>query len=70
MANAVTYSDPDTFGRFVGVRVELGAADLGLGLSIVRECMNAMGGAVTVESCEHEGTTFILTWPPKAWRSA
>jgi signal transduction histidine kinase len=49
---------------------ELGAQGLGLGLSIVRECMDAMGGAVTVESREREGATFILTWPAEAWRSA
>jgi len=49
---------------------ELGAQGLGLGLSIVRECMEAMRGTVTVDSREHEGTTFILMWPPDAWRSA
>ncbi len=49
---------------------ELGAQGLGLGLSIVRECMEAMGGTVTVDSREHDGATFILTWPAGAWRSA
>jgi signal transduction histidine kinase len=42
---------------------ELGAQGLGLGLSIVRECMDAMGGWVTVESVEGEGATFTVEWP-------
>lgn len=49
---------------------EIGAQGLGLGLSIVRECMDAMGGTVTVESHEHDGAAFILTWPPLAWGPA
>lgn len=36
---------------------------LGLGLSIVRECMDHANGAVRVESSEGRGTTFKLTWP-------
>lgn len=43
---------------------ELGARGLGLGLPLVRECMDAMGGWVTVESIEGEGTTFTVEWPP------
>ena len=42
---------------------ELGAQGLGLGLSIVQESMQAMGGSVTVESVEGKGTTFMLEWP-------
>ena len=42
---------------------ELGAQGLGLGLSIVQESMEAMGGSVTVESAEGTGTTFTLEWP-------
>lgn len=42
---------------------ELGAQGLGLGLAIVRESMDAMGGTVTVASTEGQGTTFTLTWP-------
>jgi signal transduction histidine kinase len=41
---------------------ELGAQGLGLGLSIVRESMEAMGGIVTVESVDGAGTTFMLEW--------
>lgn len=59
------------FEQFVRVHAhlddELGSQGLGLGLSIVRECMDAMGGAVAVESVEREGTTFVLTWPAGAW---
>jgi signal transduction histidine kinase len=42
---------------------ELGAQGLGLGLAIVRESMEAMGGSVTVTSNEGAGTAFTLTWP-------
>jgi signal transduction histidine kinase len=56
------------FDQFVRVHShlddELGAQGLGLGLSIVRECMDAMGGSVTVESAEGQGTTFTVEWPP------
>jgi signal transduction histidine kinase len=41
--------------------LELGAH--GLGLAIVRECMDACQGTVSVESVENVGTTFTLTWP-------
>ena len=57
------------FDQFVRVHThldeELGAQGLGLGLSIVRESMEAMGGRVGVVSSEGEGTTFTLEWPPK-----
>jgi signal transduction histidine kinase len=36
---------------------------LGLGLSIVRECMDHSNGFVRVDSLEGRGTTFKLTWP-------
>jgi signal transduction histidine kinase len=44
---------------------ELGAEGLGLGLSIVREAMDATGGTVRLESIEGEGTTATLTWPQR-----
>lgn len=58
------------FEQFVRVHrhldEELGAQGLGLGLSIVRECMEAMGGTVTVESADGQGTAFVLRWPAGA----
>ncbi len=42
---------------------ELGAQGLGLGLAIVRESMEVMGGTVTVTSEEGTGTAFTLSWP-------
>jgi signal transduction histidine kinase len=61
------------FGEFVRVHThldsELGAQGLGLGLSIVRECMDAMDGTVTVESIEGQGTTFTVEWPQAAQRT-
>jgi signal transduction histidine kinase len=54
------------FQQFVRVHVqrddELGVQGLGLGLSIVRESMEATGGTVSVTSREGEGTTFTLIW--------
>lgn len=41
---------------------------LGLGLSIVRECMDQSNGTVRVDSIEGRGTTFKLTWPLTAAR--
>ena len=41
---------------------------LGLGLTIVRECMDHTNGSVRVDSLEGRGTTFKLTWPNAARR--
>jgi signal transduction histidine kinase len=55
------------FDQFVRVHAqldeELGVRGMGLGLSIVREAMEAMRGTITVESVEGAGTTFTLEWP-------
>lgn len=55
------------FGQFVrahGERdAELGVQGMGLGLSIVRECLDAMAGTIAVESVEARGTTFTVTLP-------
>jgi signal transduction histidine kinase len=49
---------------------ELRTAGLGLGLSIVRECMDHANGSVRVDSILGRGTTFKLTWPAAALTSA
>ena len=41
---------------------ELGAQGLGLGLSIVRESMEAMGARWLWSRLEGQGTTFTLEW--------
>ena len=54
------------FEQFIRVHThrdeELGAQGLGLGLAIVRECMEAMSGTVTVTSEDSAGAAFTLTW--------
>ena len=55
------------FGQFVRAHsardTELGVRGMGLGLSIVPECLDAMGGTITAESVETKGTTFTITLP-------
>jgi signal transduction histidine kinase len=55
------------FARFYRGRPErdqeLGANGLGLGLSIVGDCVDALTGDIRVESTLGEGTTFILELP-------
>jgi len=46
--------------------VELGSEGLGLGLSIVADCLNALGGRITVQSALGEGTTFSIALPAVA----
>lgn len=62
------------FDQFVRAHAHLddglGAQGLGLGLSIVRESMEAMGGRASVESVEQEGTTFTLDWSRSTCRRA
>jgi signal transduction histidine kinase len=38
---------------------------LGLGLSIVADCVRALAGVIEVDSTEGEGTTFLLRVPPR-----
>lgn len=58
------------FQRFT--RAHAGRADtaqvdgVGLGLSIVDDCVRALGGRIDVQSQEGEGTTFVLTLPTSA----
>ena len=39
------------------------ASGIGLGLSIVDDCVRAMGGHIDVRSREGEGTVFVFTLP-------
>ena len=36
---------------------------IGLGLSIVEDCVRAMGGRIEVQSIEKHGAAFIMTLP-------
>jgi signal transduction histidine kinase len=38
-------------------------AGIGLGLSIVEDCVRAMGGRIIVRSAEGEGSVFVITLP-------
>ena len=54
----------ERFSRAHADRDELrGVTGLGLGLSIVADCVRDMGGHVEVESAENRGTAFFLTLP-------
>jgi signal transduction histidine kinase len=58
------------FERFVRAHAdrdgELGVTGSGLGLSIVADCVQALGGSVRCESTVGEGTTFFVTLPGRA----
>ena len=55
------------FDRFTRAHVQrddvVHVGGLGLGLSIVEDCVGAMHGRIEVESAEGIGTTFVLTLP-------
>jgi signal transduction histidine kinase len=55
------------FQRFTRAHIERGdlphVAGVGLGLSIVDDCLRAIGGHIDVDSTEAEGTVFILRVP-------
>ena len=36
---------------------------IGLGLSIVEDCVRAMGGRIEAQSVEKQGATFVMTLP-------
>jgi signal transduction histidine kinase len=68
--NGIGIADPELqpiFARFyrghAGRDQELGASGMGLGLSIVADCMEALKGSIRVESTPAEGTTFFLELP-------
>ena len=58
------------FGRFTRAHTDNPATTnvggIGLGLSIVEDCVRAMGGFIVVESEEARGTTFTLRLPAHA----
>jgi signal transduction histidine kinase len=57
----------DRFSRAHADRDDMyGVTGMGLGLSIVADCVREMAGRVEVESVEGEGTTFVLTLPESA----
>ena len=55
------------FQRFTRAHADDGelthVAGIGLGLSIVEDCVHAMGGQIVVQSAEKQGATFIMTLP-------
>ncbi len=52
------------FERFTRAHAgQLHVSGMGLGLSIVEDCVRAMGGRIDVQSVERVGTTFIVTLP-------
>lgn len=55
------------FERFTRAHLDqpefLHVAGIGLGLSIVEDCVRAMGGRIEAQSVEKQGSTFILTLP-------
>jgi two-component system OmpR family sensor kinase len=51
------------FRAHVAEDARLGAKGLGLGLTIVKDCLRALGGSVSVDSREGEGTVFRVSLP-------
>jgi signal transduction histidine kinase len=55
------------FERFTRAHLDhaefLHVAGIGLGLSIVEDCVRAMGGRIEARSVEKQGSTFALTLP-------
>ena len=61
---------PDELGRIFG-RFERGVSErnyggLGLGLWIVRQVVDAMGGSIAVESALERGSTFTVRLPRRS----
>jgi two-component system, OmpR family, sensor kinase len=68
--NGIGVAEPELrsiFGRFYRGHAdrdgELGNTGLGLGLSIVADCVNVLSGDIRVESVLGEGTTSVLELP-------
>jgi signal transduction histidine kinase len=41
----------------------------GIGLALVRQIVDAHGGAIEIKSEQNRGATFIVTFPPRAHTS-
>lgn len=54
------------FTRAHADRKDLEISGIGLGLAIVDDCITALGGAISVESIEGSGTTFVVILPAPA----
>ena len=54
---------PHVFERFFRGRSANGQAGAGLGLALVKELSEAMGGSVEARSTPGEGSTFIVRLP-------
>lgn len=61
---------PRLFGRFARGDGPRHGSGLGLGLFIANEIVSAHGGTVEARSSPEEGTTFSLSWPRRAPRTA
>ena len=51
------------FTPFYRVHTDTGVEGLGLGLSIVRDCAEAVSASIKVDSVPGEGTSFTITLP-------